>query len=589
MTGPSSPLHPEPRVPIREGTGCAGAGHRVQAMGSWDDDFRELALEFLGSGTERLPELRSALGAVRRGGPGAAIDELRRHFHRLAGSGSTFGFDRISDLGRQGERLCDQVTSGPQPETTLDRWEQIIEELAEAFRAAEPVVPAETRPAPESLSPGQLANGTRMVLVVDDDPSINELVERLLRLEGLQTRTASTCAEARAVIDATLPDGLIVDISLPDGTGYGVVEYLRSRDGGDVPAVLMLSLKNDFLDQAEAIHAGADGYFEKPLDWDALVSRLHHLLERVSPDIPRVLVVEDDPSHAAFVRSTLESAGYEVAVCDAPRQFHEVLSGFRPDLILMDINLPELSGYDLARYVRQADQYAMLPIVFLTSEGRLDARIKTVKAGGDDHLTKPVHPALLVSSVAARLERARFLRTLVTRDGLTRLLAHTSFMEQAQALVAQKLRHGGSPAALVMIDIDHFKTINDSFGHQAGDRVLVSLSILLRRHLRRSDIVGRYGGEEFALVLDHLSEEHAVRLIQRLLTEFSVLEHHAPSGAAFRATFSAGVAMFDASSMDLERWIQAADAALYGAKRAGRNRIVTHADWLQSVRPGVPA
>jgi len=108
-----------------------------------------------------------------------------------------------------------------------------------------------------------------------------------------------------------------------------------------------------------------------------------------------------------------------------------------------------------------------------------------------------------------------------------------------------------------MIDIDHFKTINDSFGHQAGDRVLVSLSILLRRHLRRSDIVGRYGGEEFALVLDHLSEEHAVRLIQRLLTEFSVLEHHAPSGAAFRATFSAGVAMFDASSMDLERWIQA--------------------------------
>jgi diguanylate cyclase (GGDEF)-like protein len=138
-----------------------------------------------------------------------------------------------------------------------------------------------------------------------------------------------------------------------------------------------------------------------------------------------------------------------------------------------------------------------------------------------------------------------------------------------------------------MIDIDHFKTINDTFGHQAGDRVLVALSSLLRRHLRRSDIIGRYGGEEFGVLLDRLYEDEAVRLMQRLLLEFAEVEQRAPAGQTFRVTFSAGVAMFDPLTMDLERWIQAADTALYAAKRAGRNRVVTHSEWLGSLRPGV--
>jgi diguanylate cyclase (GGDEF)-like protein len=255
----------------------------------------------------------------------------------------------------------------------------------------------------------------------------------------------------------------------------------------------------------------------------------------------------------------------------------------------MDIVLPEVFGYDLAKFVRQDEQYVTLPIVFLTSDAELDARIQTVKAGGDDYLVKPVHPALLAATVAAKLERARFLKTLLNRDGLTRLLTHTSFMEQARALVAQKLRGDAEPACLVMIDLDHFKTINDTYGHQGGDRVIVSLSTLLRRHLRRSDVVGRYGGEEFGILLDQVTEADAVRLLTRLSHEFATVGHRAPTGATFRATFSAGIAQFDFRSMDLERWIQAADAALYGAKRAGRNRVMTHGEWLAALRPGMPA
>ena len=133
----------------------------------------------------------------------------------------------------------------------------------------------------------------------------------------------------------------------------------------------------------------------------------------------------------------------------------------------------------------------------------------TVQAGGDDFLVKPVPPALLVSSVAARLERARFLNMLLSRDGLTQLLTHTYFMEQVEAVVLRRRREPDVPATLVMLDIDHFKSINDAHGHQAGDRALRALAALLRRHVRRSDPLGRYGGEEFAILLDGVHERDA--------------------------------------------------------------------------------
>jgi diguanylate cyclase (GGDEF)-like protein len=337
------------------------------------------------------------------------------------------------------------------------------------------------------------------------------------------------------------------------------------------------------LDRVEAIHCGADAYFEKPVDWQALMRRLHHLLERRRAEAGRVLSVEDDPDQASFLRVVLESAGYEVRICADPRHFETDLVSFRPDLVLMDIILPGFNGYDLVRYIRQDERYATLPVLFLTTEGQIQARIEGTRAGGDEHLVKPVPPALLLWAVAARIERSRFLKSLLDRDGLTRLLTHTAFLERARTAVAHKRRNLHRSSAWVMIDLDDFKAINDQHGHPVGDRVLVSLSALLRRRLRQSDTLGRYGGEEFAVLIDDLPEEGAVRLVTRLLAEFAAVPHSA-EGSTFRATFSAGVAMLDAT-MDLDDWRRAADDALYAAKAAGRNCVVA-----ASARPGqVPA
>src|SRR5690606_4599249 len=310
------------------------------------------------------------------------------------------------------------------------------------------------------------------------------------------------------------------------------------------PAAVMLAAAGDMLDQVEAIHIGADACYVKPDDVEQAVRRLVQLFDRRRADAPRILVVEDDEYHASFARTVLESAGYQVEICGRPRDFHERMAAFHPELILMDVNLPEVTGYDLARLVRQQEQHTALPIIFLTSEGEMESRIAAAKAGGDEHLTKPVHPALLASAVGARIERARLLRTLLYRDGLTRLLTHASFMDKVEQAVKRRERGATAPLTLVMLDVDHFKQINDTHGHQAGDRVLVSLASLLRRHLRRTDVSGRYGGEEFAILLEDIGAAATGRLVDRLLDAFRRIEHTTPDGRTFRSTFSAGVAQW---------------------------------------------
>jgi diguanylate cyclase (GGDEF)-like protein len=542
-------------------------------MESWEDAYTHLRASFVHEAAGRLEQVTKLLDALARNpADSASFLELRRRFHAFAGAGTSYGFPEVTALGLRGERECAGLIrqgTAPRPED-LERWREVVAQMRAIFadardaRAEVPREPATPRPP-----------GADTILIVDDDENVRHSLTRLLETEGMFPRAVSTKAEAVKAMAEDMPRGVITDIRLPDGSGYDVVEHIRGLplpEAESLP-ILILSPLSPFLDKVEAIHCGADGYFEKPVDWEALMRRLQHLLERNRPESARILSVEDDPHQSAFVSAVLKSAGYDVCVCDDPTRFEADLVAFKPDLVLMDIMLPGITGYDLVRYLRQDERHAALPVIFLTTDGQLQARIETAKVGGDDHLLKPVPPPLLLSAVAARLERSRFLKSLLDRDGLTRLLTHTAFLERARATLALKQRHTAKLSAWVMIDLDHFKAVNDKYGHPVGDRVLSALSALLRRRLRQADTIGRYGGEEFAVLIDDLPEPDTVRLISRLLEEFAALEHQVPGGESFQCTFSAGVAMLE-EGMDLDEWKKAADDALYEAKAAGRRRVV---------------
>ena len=543
-------------------------------MESWEDAYSHLRASFVHEAAGRLEQITKLLDTLAANpADSASFLELRRRFHAFAGAGTSYGLPDVTALGLRGERECAALirqggTPGPDD---LARWREIVARLGEVFAGARESR-SETPRAPATVP---VAHGADSILIVDDDENVRHSLTRLLEVEGMTARAVRTHAEAVRALEEELPHGVITDIRLPDGSGYGLVEHIR---GLPLPAseslpILILSPLSPFLDKVEAIHCGADGYFEKPVDWEALMRRLQHLLERNRPESARILSVEDDPHQSAFVSAVLKSAGYDVRVCDDPTRFEADLVAFKPDLVLMDIMLPGITGYDLVRYLRQDERHAALPVIFLTTDGQLQARIETAKVGGDDHLLKPVPPPLLLSAVAARLERSRFLKGLLDRDGLTRLLTHTAFLERARAALALKQRHEGKLSAWVMIDLDHFKAINDKYGHPVGDRVLSALSALLRRRLRQADTIGRYGGEEFAILIEDLPEADAARLISRLLEEFAAIEHQVAGGGSFHCTFSGGVAMLE-TGMDLDAWKKAADDALYAAKAAGRRRVI---------------
>ena len=409
------------------------------------------------------------------------------------------------------------------------------------------------------------------VLIVEDDSSARRPLAVLLTGEGLRVREAGTFSEGVAALRDRVPQVLITDIALPGGSGYDLVRTLRGLPGGDEVAALVVSGRRGFLDKVEAARCGADGYFEKPLDWGALWRRLQQLRERRTQEPATILCVEDDPSQARYLRAVLESAGYSVCLCNDPNEFESALASSRPALVVMDVHLPRVSGFDLVRYLRQDERHAMLPVLFLTV-APATARMDAERAGGDEVLQKPVSPGLLLAAVRGRIARSRTLKDMLDQDGLTRLLTHTAFLERSRAIHARAMVAAGRRPVWVMIDIDRFKAINDAHGHPVGDRVLVALASFLKRRLRQVDVIGRYGGEEFALLLENIDEGDAVRLVSRLLDEFGRVEHAGGEGAIFRATFSAGVAGLR-DGMTLDDWRQAADVALYEAKRAGRSRV----------------
>jgi diguanylate cyclase (GGDEF)-like protein len=542
-------------------------------MQSWDDAYSHLRASFVHEAAARLDQITGLLDALSANpADSTSFLELRRRFHAFAGAGTSYGFPDVTALGLRGERECAALIrqgGGPGAQD-LERWRGIVKDMREVFASAREVRPEAPR---EATAPAR--HGPESILIVDEDEQVRESLTHLLETEGMKTRAVRTKAEAVLALDEAVPNGVITDIRLPDGSGYDLVEHIRGLPlaAAESLPILILSPLSPFLDKVEAIHCGADGYFEKPVDWEALMRRLQHLLERNRPESARILSVEDDPHQSAFVSAVLKSAGYDVHVCDEPTRFEADLVAFKPDLVLMDIMLPGITGYDLVRYLRQDERHAALPVIFLTTDGQLQARIETAKVGGDDHLLKPVPPPLLLSAVAARLERSRFLKSLLDRDGLTRLLTHTAFLERARAALALKQRHPGKHSAWVMIDLDHFKAVNDKYGHPVGDRVLGALAALLRRRLRQADTIGRYGGEEFAVLIEDLPEADTTRLISRLLEEFAALEHEVAGGGSFHCTFSAGVAMIE-PGMDLDSWKKAADDALYAAKAAGRKRVI---------------
>ena len=332
-----------------------------------------------------------------------------------------------------------------------------------------------------------------------------------------------------------------------------------------------MSTNLDITTRLDAVRANGLAFFPKPIVVAAMVDAIATFTHQITEDIYRVVIVDDSPEQSASIALILQQAGMQTVEVNQPLQLLDVITSFQPDLVLMDLYMPDCNGMELSQIIRQMNTYVDLPIVFLSTESDLKKKLGAMGHGGDDFLTKPVLPWHLASAITNRIKRGRMISKLADTDGLTGLLNHIKSKDKVESELARAWR-GNTSLSIAMLDLDNFKHVNDNYGHPVGDKVLKSLTNFFKQNLRQYDVIGRYGGEEFLVVLPSTDLLTAKTIMDKLRSGFSKIHHLCDEGN-FTCNFSCGIASFpDFDSANT--LIEAADKALYAAKNAGRNQVV---------------
>lgn len=506
------------------------------------------------------------------------LRSLYAAFHKLAGSAATFGLTSLSSVARSLEYL---VKDNVEKQTSLEGDQHAqISLLLESLRAAtaeseitDDVLLVNTSKQLSKVLPSHL--DSRIIFLVTDEEELSSCIKKQVSVYGYEVRVYKKFDEYKAAIKKDKPMVTIMNINyLHDEEMFHEFEELKQLQDEEL-SVIFLSDEESIETRVKAVRAGALGFFVRPVNTNALIDKLESLVDINDTEPFRVLIVDDSTYLSSHYALILEQVGMVTQVVNNPLEIMEHLVNFNPELILLDIHMPECDGTELAKVIRQQESFVSVPIVYLSGEMDVVKQLDAMSIGGDDFMTKPVGPVYLLSTVTNRIKRSRILRSFMVKDSLTGLLNHTRIKEML-VLEIDRARRSGSPLSYAMIDIDRFKTVNDCYGHPAGDQVIKQLSSLLRQRLRRTDIIGRYGGEEFAVILIDADGQAAQRILNEVREGFENILHCAGDDT-FKVTLSCGIATFPEKD-DAGLINDAADKALYVAKNNGRNKVVMFED-----------
>jgi two-component system cell cycle response regulator len=305
----------------------------------------------------------------------------------------------------------------------------------------------------------------------------------------------------------------------------------------------------------------------------------------------RILVVDDHPDNVEIIDARLSSRGYEIETANNGQEALDKVYANPPHLILCDVMMPLIDGYEVSRRIKSDEALPFIPIILVTARDSTQDKVEGLEAGADDYLTKPINFPELEARVRSMLRIKRLqdeldqknrelevankrLRKLSITDGLTELFNHRHVHQLLHEEFERSMRTA-EPVAVAMLDLDRFKQVNDTYGHPTGDVILYETARIIRETAREIDMVGRYGGEEFIAILPNTSVEEAARFAERVRQAVESHEYRDEANQ-IHMTVSSGVASFPGLDVDSpELLLKRADEALYVAKESGRNRVVS--------------
>ncbi|HET7460694.1 MAG TPA: response regulator [Longimicrobium sp.] len=547
--------------------GPEGGAARPDALA---DAVRQAWERFKGPVTARVDAIEEAAIAVLEG---RLSDEARRHAeheaHKLAGSVGTFGFAQGSRLARELETLLQGTAPLGQAEALR------LTDAAVALRRelARPPQPATARPRAPHSEPAEPPRSLPLLLVVDDDAELAERIAMEASGRGMRARVARGVADARVAVADEPPAVALLDLSFArDGErGLALLAELAAHHP-PIP-VVVLTGSGAFADRVEVARMGGLGFLQKPVAPSTVVDAVEGVLHRGRQGRASVLAVDDDPLILEAVRALLGPAGVEVHTLGDPLRFWDTLEEACPDAVLLDIDMPQVGGIELCRVMRNDARWSATPVIFLTARTEAETVQRVFAAGADDYVAKPFVGPELVTRVTNRLERVQLHRALADSDPLTGVANRRRSDELMGQLLHLAVRNK-KPFSLALLDLDHFKRINDRHGHGAGDEVLRRVARLLERGFRAEDVVARWGGEEFVVGMYGMDKDDAVQRLSEVLEQLRAEPFELTGAEPLRVTFSAGIAQFPVDGGELPALYRVADATLYQAKGAGRDRVL---------------
>lgn len=523
--------------------------------------------------------------------------------HKLAGSLGMFGFPEGSQLARDLEqnfaRLEGRLPSGGEEAIALPvavshlkslvgNLSRILEEDpnwdAMLVNGAIPVEPIATATSAkksthkdssdtdsELSDPRQTQNP--LLLVVDDDLDLTESLRSCGLSWEIQVEVASTLEQARAMLAQIKPDVVLLDLNFPDTPDDGLVLLEEITTQFPQIPVLVFTVRDGFSDRVAVARLGGRAFLPKPIPAHQVLESVRDILQRNrTATRPRVLAVDDDPLLLKVIARFLQPWGIELRTLEDPRRFWETLEATVPDLLILDVQMPYISGIDLCQVVRNDNSWNELPILFLSADKDTATIHRLYQAGADDYIAKPVTEPELVTRIFNRLERIQLLRAIAETDPLTGVANRTQSTKELHRYLRLANTYQ-QPLCLVVLDVDNFRKINEQMGHETGDRVLHRLGMILRQKFRSDDVVARWGGEEFVIGMYGMNQKDGMRrlseILEKLQSEVFLVRGYPP----LQITFSGGIAEYSKHGKDLPSLYRAASRSLAQAKSAGGDRV----------------
>jgi two-component system cell cycle response regulator len=454
---------------------------------------------------------------------------------------------------------------------------------------------------------------TARVLVVDDIAANVRLLEARLSAEYFDVLTAHSGREALEICERERVDVVLLDVMMPEVDGFETCRLIKANPKTHhIPVVLVTAL-DQVSDKVRGLQGGADDFLTKPVDEIALITRVRNLarlktltdemlmraltgrqmgvsedaalLKALSEERGRILIVDDDARTAARLGDWLATVHVPVVATD-PRSALADMAGGDFDCLIVSLNMTAADGLRLCSQTRSTDRTRHLPIIVLAEPGNEARLLRALDMGVNDYVIRPVDHNELLARVRTQVKRKRYSDHLRNRleesidasviDSLTGL-HNRRYMETHLATLVEEARMSGRSLSVLLADIDHFKHVNDTYGHDAGDVVLKEFSDRFRRNIRGIDLACRYGGEEFLVIMPDTPMARAYQIGERLRVSIAADAFSIRPGVGIHLTASVGLATLEREDDTPESVFRRADSALFDAKRRGRNRVAANA------------